>query len=288
MQLTFPECTSRVLNRLFDSALSPSDLNFGIGRYPVRLTELGRGMMVGECWYNAKGLYSDTVNTLAHLMGASGAADSGWRRIGINCAILAGMLSAMRSKADLETGVDFAAETGDFTWIMAAWYIKQWGFPIRNLLCCCRESDGLWDLIHGGVYRADQTVPRELERLIFHLTGGMEAGWFADCCTGGTTFAASEELQNALAQTLSVYVVSDTRAESTVAGVFGRNSYILSPDAAISYAGASDHRIRNPKRATVLMISTDSPARNADTVAQSLRIPTETFLNYWKNRKIPE
>ena len=49
---SFHQCVAEVLNRLFNTKLTRWDVEFCVGRYPVRLVNLPQRIIAGECWHN--------------------------------------------------------------------------------------------------------------------------------------------------------------------------------------------------------------------------------------------
>ena len=50
--LPFSQRMAEVLNLLFRCKLTGWDIDFCIGRYPVRLKPMGHRVVIGECWHN--------------------------------------------------------------------------------------------------------------------------------------------------------------------------------------------------------------------------------------------
>ncbi len=80
-------------------------------------------------------------------------------------------------------GVDFCVPTGNFGNILAAYYAKQMGLPIRRLHCASNRNNILTDFLATGVYdmrrefyrttspSMDILVSSNLERLLFEVSG---------------------------------------------------------------------------------------------------------------------
>ena len=91
------------------------------------------------------------------------------------------MLSAGRFEEG-ET-VDFVVPTGNFGNILAGWYAKRMGLPIRKLLCSSNRNKVLADFFTTGKYdikrnchrtmspSMDMLVSSNLERLLFEVSG---------------------------------------------------------------------------------------------------------------------
>ena len=79
--------------------------------------------------------------------------------------------------------IDFVVPTGNFGDILAGWYAKQMGLPVRKLVCASNRNKVLADFFNKGTYdvkRAfhrtmspsmDILVSSNLERLLFEISG---------------------------------------------------------------------------------------------------------------------
>ncbi len=79
--------------------------------------------------------------------------------------------------------VDFVVPTGNFGDILAGWYAKQMGLPVRKLVCASNRNKVLADFFEKGVYDVkrnffrtmspsmDILVSSNLERLLFEISG---------------------------------------------------------------------------------------------------------------------
>ena len=62
---SFHQCVAEVLNRLFNTKLTRWDVEFCVGRYPVRLVNLPQRIIAGECWHNPEWTLDHLVHILA-------------------------------------------------------------------------------------------------------------------------------------------------------------------------------------------------------------------------------
>ena len=89
------------------------------------------------------------------------------------------------SSEQIEMGeqIDFTVPTGNFGNILAGYYAKRMGLPIRRLHCASNSNDVLTEFFASGVYNArrefykttspsmDILVSSNLERLVFEFSG---------------------------------------------------------------------------------------------------------------------
>ena len=84
---------------------------------------------------------------------------------------------------EMGDAVDFVVPTGNFGDILAGWYAKQMGLPVRKLVCASNRNKVLADFFKKGVYDVkrnffrtmspsmDILVSSNLERLLFEISG---------------------------------------------------------------------------------------------------------------------
>jgi threonine synthase len=91
----------------------------------------------------------------------------------------------MLTSRQIEMGdeVNFVVPTGNFGDILAGWYAKQMGLPVKKLVCASNRNKVLADFFKKGVYDAnrdfhrtmspsmDILVSSNLERLLFEISG---------------------------------------------------------------------------------------------------------------------
>ena len=84
---------------------------------------------------------------------------------------------------DMGDEIDFVVPTGNFGNILAGWYAKKMGLPIRRLVCASNRNKVLADFFEKGLYdikrnffrtmspSMDILVSSNLERLLFEISG---------------------------------------------------------------------------------------------------------------------
>ena len=109
-----------------------------------------------DCQLIMKTLFSDLPFKDAHALGTVNSVN--WARV--LSQIVYYFYAAFRVRE--ETGaaqVQFAVPTGNFGDILAGWYAKQMGLPIRRLILATNENDILARFFNTGVYAKGQVVP---------------------------------------------------------------------------------------------------------------------------------
>ncbi len=177
--------------------------------------------------------------------------------------------------------IDVCVPTGNFGNILAAWYAKQMGTPIQNLMCASNENRVLTDFIQTGTYdisdrefvltpspSMDILVSSNLERQLYELAGrdgSAIASWMADLNetrafeVDGATFAKIQE-------TFSADSISNEECLETIRSVFKAQDYLMDPHTAVAYKTACNLKGSNP----VLVASTAHWAKFGNNVYKAL------------------
>lgn len=289
---SFGQCTAQILNLLFEAGLSGWDVDFSIGRNPVRLNSVGHRMLIGECWHNPEGSYGYLLRKLSAQMDFVEPVSNSWLKIGCRIAVLFGIYGQLLRQGF--SGFDISMVTGDFSAPISAWYARKMGLPVENIVCCCNENHPLWDLLCQGQLRtdtlsvptlipqADIMLPGELERLIYDCGGTTEVLRYLEVCNRGGLYVPEEWLLKKLQQGLAVSVVSSQRVKDTIRDISRTHGYILSPESALTYAGAMDFRVKNGATRPIVILSDQDALRDTKEIAEALRISEDTLKNHFR------
>ncbi len=279
------QTVANVLNELFSCGLTAWDVEMSIGRKPVQLSTVGRRIFAGELWRNRGGNVEETVRALSQRIGGDGD-PTNWMEIAVRIALLFasyGMLLSAGAVKEREK-IDVAVATGDFTMPMAAWYAREMGLPIGQIICGCNANGGFWDLLNRGEFstgdkavatwtpEADLILPRNLERLIHGSLGVEENMRFLQCCSQGRSYVLTREQTQLLGNGLYAAVISDSRVANIIPGVYRTRSHVLSPYAALAYGSLQDYRATSGEERSTLLVDDRSPMKDHLLVSRLLRI----------------
>ena len=283
LEMPFGKCAAEILNLFFSTKLTGWDLDFSIGRYPVRLESLAHRIHMAETWHNPDRKYLRLEQNLKELLNAQTDLPGNWVSVAVKMAVLAGILG---NRDLLGSGpVDISVVSGDYTGPISAWYLRKMGFPIGNIICCCNENNQFWELMCNGqmrtdavsrstiVQEADITLPVNLERLISDCGGTQETQRYLDCCRSGGLYTVSDGMLQQLRQGLYACVISSIRVETTIPNAYKTHNYVLSPASALAYAGLLDYRAKTGITRSAVVLCDNSPIWNAETVAKVMDIP---------------
>lgn len=278
----FSRCVADILNIFFDARLDAWDVDFCIGRYPIRTIALTHKVILGEGWHNPDYDFSRVVRNLSsRIRGVedTNGFSTNWAWITLRIAALFGFFGELYRQNAVTTDqvVDVAMPSGDFAAPMAAWYAKKMGLPIGKIICCCDENDATWELLkNGAIYpNPGMNIPSDLERLISSVCGAAEALRYASCMENGLNYIPAAEDLARLREGIECAVISWERRSNIIASVYSTNAYIMDPGSAMAYGGLQDYRSASGTGRCALILSEKSPACSADTVSAALGITVQ-------------
>lgn len=287
---SFNQCVAEILNLLFNTKLTSWDIDFCIGRYPVRLETLRHRIIIAETWHNPEWNYERLVKNLVDHLCNDYAVPTDWAKIAVRIAVLFGIFGELK-RAGIPAA-DVAAVSGDFSAPISVWYARQWGLPVGNIVCCCNENKSLWDLICHGQLRtdvlsiptaipdADAALPDDLERLIYECGGISEVQHYQEACRRGRMYCPNDMMLRKLRNGLYVSVVSSQRIQTTIPSVYRTHNYLLSPYPALAYAGLLDYRAKTGETRHAVVLAERSPVYDGAMVAGAIGISVEELNKY--------
>ena len=289
----FSNTVAYLLNQFYGTKLSAWDIEFAIGRYPVKLSASKHRILMAELWHNQESNYDYIVRVLTDQLLPAGSKQTSWVLIGIRIAVLFGIYAELlRSGAvDAEMQMDVAVMAGDFTAPMALHYARQMGLPVANIICGCNENSALWDLLHIGEVKTDTPVVRtaipladfalsaEAERLICATLGVQEAEHFGKICETGEVYSLTDAQQETLRKGMFAAVVSSKRLHDVIPSVYRTTGYILGPYSALAYGALLDYRAKTGENRPVLLLADRCPTLDADAVSAAMQMD----ISQWEN-----
>lgn len=289
LEKSFSDCVAEILNLYFSCRLTGLDVEFAIGRNPLKLVPMNHRIVIAEVWHNLDNSYDrlecELASRICQCHGVETKLTS-WLRIGIRIAVLFGIFAQLH-RLGMASNVDVAVPTGDFSVAMAVWYGRSMGLPIANIICSCNENSGIWELLHLGELHtdgdpiatttplADAVVPTELERLIAATMGGEEAKRYAEICNAGRIYRPHADMVATLKEGMFSAVVSRSRLDALIPSVYRTNSYILGSYTALAYGGLMDYRAKTGETRPALMIAERSPICDSAVICDSMRMSVE-------------
>ena len=294
------EIVARILNGFFKTKLGRLDVEFALGKRFFGLVGISHRIVIGELWRNTEYSFEGLCRRLTDRISAEeGIREPGlWMRIACRIALIFAMFAKLRAEGTIRHSeiVDAAVLTGNFEGPYALWTARKMGLPIGQIVCCCNENSGVWDLINRGQMklgakvvptqtpRCDTAVPAALELLIHdRLEGDDMEEYLAAREKGGTFYLGPEEHRH-FRDGFYASVIGGSRVKMAIPNLYRTNGYILCPYSALVYAGLMDYRSRPGPRRTALMLTDYAPRECADTITRTLDMKDQELRDWCRCR----
>ncbi len=181
--------------------------------------------------------------------------------------------------------VNIVVPTGNFGNILAAFYAKQIGLPVGKLICASNANNVLTDFIKTGVYdrnRAFHTtispsmdilISSNLERLIFHLSGGDSERvkkWMADLNETGR-YEVDDDVKAKLQELFWAGCCDDEGTKATIKDIFDDYNYLCDTHTAVGLNVYNQYvAVTGDSETPVIVASTANPYKFAPSVLNAL------------------
>ncbi len=175
--------------------------------------------------------------------------------------------------------IDFCVPTGNFGDVLAGYYAKLMGLPVRKLIVASNANDVLTDFITTGTYdrqrpfhktispSMDILVSSNLERLLFYLSDGdceLVASLMADLAEKGS-YTVPAPLLEKLHETFACGRADDEATRATIRETWEKHHVLLDPHTAVAKNALDGFEADGVAR---VVLSTASPYKfSADVLA---------------------
>lgn len=180
--------------------------------------------------------------------------------------------------------VDFSVPSGNFGNVLAGYYARLLGLPVRKLIVASNRNNVLEDFLRKGVYDRNRSfhktispsmdilISSNLERLLYYAGGKDRAkvrGWMRELAKRGRYQVDAGTLRNIQ----SVFVgasCSDAQTKAEIKRVYEQSGYLMDPHTAVASYAIRQCRAADDPTPCVLL-STASPYKFAGDVLQALQ-----------------
>jgi threonine synthase len=178
------------------------------------------------------------------------------------------------NQIEMGEGIDFTVPTGNFGNILAAYYAKQMGLPIRRLHCASNMNNILTDFLAKGEYdmhrdffkttspSMDILISSNLERLLFEVSGRnakLTAERMEQLRKDGV-YKITKAEQDIIAKTFDGGFANEDEVVETIYEVFCDCGYTMDTHTGCAMKVAQDWFEKNKKDETkMVVVSTASP-----------------------------
>ena len=174
--------------------------------------------------------------------------------------------------------------TGNFGDILAGYYAKKMGLPVKHFICASNSNNVLSDFINTGVYDKNRTlnktvspsmdilVSSNLERLLFDLTENdaiQVAEWMKQLNTEGT-YQVSKDVADRVREMFFGTWIDEQETVDTIGRVHNDFEYLIDPHTAVAWRAAEKYRLLSSDDSYIVVLSTASPYKFCSTVLEGI------------------
>lgn len=180
--------------------------------------------------------------------------------------------------------ISFSVPTGNFGDVLAGYYAKQLGLPVKKFYVASNANNVLTDFLKTGVYdrnrpfvqtispSMDILISSNLERLLYYMSGKDHekvAGWMKDLADTGR-YDVGAEMKEKIQKEFAAGCCDDEKTKQVIADVYEKTGYVLDPHSAIGYAVASEAMAADPDAGVIVCLATASPYKFSMDVMEAI------------------
>lgn len=192
------------------------------------------------------------------------------------------------SKITLGQKINFSVPTGNFGDILAGYFAKKLGLPIKKLICASNKNKVLTDFFNSGRYdrqrpfyvtsspSMDILVSSNLERLLFYITG--EDATKTAALMDQLSQVGHYQLDSEVFQNLGDFAAGfadEVQTATEIKRVATLDDYILDPHTAVASAVAKNYQKASGDLSPMVIVSTASPYKFPQAVLEALETDSQ-------------
>lgn len=193
----------------------------------------------------------------------------------------------MLSKGKINMGdeINVVVPTGNFGNILAAYYAKEMGVPIKKLICASNANDVLTEFLKTGTYNRirdfyttispsmDILISSNLERLLFLLSSMDDKkvnDWMKALKENGK-YSVDADVLLKIKAVFEAGCCDDAKTKSTIAKVFEKDKYLCDTHTAVALAVYEDYKTQSADDTPTVIASTANPFKFSASVLDAVR-----------------
>lgn len=229
-----------------------------------------------------------TDNELVHRMQSKGlkfssANSINWGRLVPQIVYYFSAYCDMAAKGEIKPGdeINITVPTGNFGNILAAYYAKEMGLPVRRLICASNDNNVLTDFIKTGTYNRkrefkktispsmDILISSNLERLLYEVTNHNSAlvrSWMESLKNTGE-YTVDEETRKKISSIFWADYTDENETLNTIQCIYNEYHYLIDTHTAVGLDVYDKYVISTNDMSKTVIASTASPFKFTGSVA---------------------
>ena len=180
--------------------------------------------------------------------------------------------------------INIVVPTGNFGNILAAYYAKKMGVPIKKLICASNSNNVLTDFIKTGEYNKNRNffttispsmdilISSNLERLLYDLTNNdstLVSEWMDSLSKNGY-YKVNDEVRKKIDSEFYSGYCDDSSTKSTINDIFKEYNYLCDTHTAVAVSVYNDYVKTTKDKTKTVIASTANPYKFAADVLSAV------------------
>ncbi|MCC8182955.1 MAG: threonine synthase [Clostridiales bacterium] len=182
--------------------------------------------------------------------------------------------------------INVCVPTGNFGNILAAYYAREMGVPIRRLICASNDNNVLTDFLTTGTYNKnrpfyntvspsmDILISSNLERLIFALSGNDDerTRGYMEQLTETGCYTVDEDIRKKIQAVFSAGYTTEAATKETIGKLWKEHKYLIDTHTAVAFHVLEQYRAETGDETPTVVASTASPFKFPDAVLEAIGV----------------
>lgn len=217
-------------------------------------------------------------------MAFSSANSINWGRLAPQIVYYFSAYCELISQGQIKIGdkINITVPTGNFGNILAAYYAKEMGLPVKKLICASNSNSVLTDFLTTGTYdrnrkfyttvspSMDILISSNLERLLWALAGSEKVTEWMRALGVDGRYTVDEATFSKIKDIFAAGFCDDDATKATIAKTFSENHYLCDTHTAVAVTVGNEYVSRTGDTAPTVIASTASPFKFSRAVLEAL------------------
>lgn len=180
--------------------------------------------------------------------------------------------------------INIVVPTGNFGNILAAYYAKEMGVPVKTLICASNANNVLTDFLKSGTYDKNRSfyctaspsmdilISSNLERLLFHLSGENDVTvktWMQSLANDGK-YTVTDEVIAQIKELFAAGFCDDTATKNTISEIFTSKNYLCDTHTAVAMNVYKNYKAETGDTTPAVIASTANPYKFSASVLSAV------------------
>ena len=186
-------------------------------------------------------------------------------------------------KLELGKEMNVVVPTGNFGNILAAYYAKNMGLPIKKLVCASNTNKVLFDFLESGTYdrnrefhltsspSMDILISSNLERLLYHISGNNteKVSELMTALKEKGVYTITDEMKANMQEFYGGYA-DDAMTTAAIKKVYEEEGYLMDTHTAVAYSVYEQYVTNTKDETPTVIVSTASPYKFTSSVMTAI------------------